>query len=568
MTSSSTDEEIPCCTACGLPARKQQDGKLVPLKRCSRCKKAWYHDLECQRAHFPKHKKDCMAKGSKALILKSSPSSLFKIERQEGRGRCLVAWSAIPKGRRIRPQDSEDWEPLAPPALHEGQRSTRCAYCFQTLLHGPPHRFSNRKIIPQYTLLFCSTTCRDGGRRHGFEQEEQTVAQLYDDGGGNNAPPTIFSTAILLYRILCVMHSEALRDSTTVRSQLDLLQHDDTSSVDYDNDDDKDNASFHHTRAVIATVIAMAKSSASNGMILPPIDDLQKIVTKIKRNGFSVCDGESMALGVGLYGTPCAMNHSCKPNAIQTFSYGQQRPPTLLVTTCEDISSNQEICISYIDNSCPRWMRRERLQSDYRFWCTCDLCQNNRQESRIVGLRCTKCKSEKRVMLVESLAPSPQSYKCPTCGHGDFTQQLQILSSFASQSSISSLKDMEDAYTRLCGLCFPDSWYTQEAGERVVQALLDLLGEQGDNPSDQRKTASRALDILDELRVDEIGKPMSSVRSSILTYKAAKLRLFLLPDPRHAIVELQTVLNVLSVYYPKNHELIVGLQQSLIEAMM
>jgi SET and MYND domain-containing protein len=501
--------------------------------------------------------------GSKALILKSS-SSLFKIERHEGRGRCLVARTAIPKGRRIHPQDSEDWEALAPPVLHEGQRSTRCAYCFKTL-YGPPHRFSNRKIIPQYTLLFCSTTCRDGGRRHGFEQEEQTVAQLYDEGS-NNAPPTIFSTAILLYRILCVIHSEALRDSTTVRSQLDLLQHDDTSD-DYD-DDDKDNANFHHTQAVIATVVAMIQSSASSGMTLPPIDDLQKIATKIKRNGFSVCDGESVALGVGLYGTPCATNHSCKPNAIQTFLFGQQRLPTLLVTTSEHISSNHEICISYIDNSCPRWMRRERLQSDYRFWCTCDLCQNDKQESRIVGLRCTECKSGKRVMLVKSLAPSPQSYKCPTCGHDDFTRQLHILSSFVSQSGVSSLKDMEDVYARLRGLCFPDSWYVQEAGERVVQALLDLLGEQADNPSDQRKTASRALDILDELQVGEIYKPTSSVRSSILTYKAAKLRLFLLPDPRHAIVELQTVLKVLSVYYPKNHELIVGLQQSLIEAMM
>ena len=559
---SSTDEEIPCCSACDLPARKREDGTLFPLKRCSRCKKTWYHDLECQRAHFPKHKKDCMAV-SKALILKSA-STLFKIERQEGRGRCLVACSAIPKGRRIRPQDSEDWEPLAPPALHEGQRSTRCAFCFQ-ILYGPPHRFSNRKITPQYTLLFCSTTCRDGGRRHGFEQEEQTIAQLYD-GGSNNAPPTIFSTAILLYRILCVIHSEALRNSTTVRSQLDLLQHDDTSD-DYDNDD-KDNANFHHTRAVIATVVAMVQSSAISGMTLPPIDDLQKIVTKIKRNGFSVCDGESVALGVGLYGTPCAMNHSCKPNAIQTFSYGQQRLPTLLVTTCEDISSNQEISISYIDNSCPRWMRRQRLQSDYRFWCTCDLCQNDEQESRIVGLRCTECKSGKRVMLVESLAPSPQSYKCPTCGHDEFTQQLRFLSPFASQSSVSSLKDLEDVYSRFCGLCFPDSWYVQEAGERVVQALLDLLGEQADSPSDQRRTASRALDILDELRGDKIGKPTSSVRSSILTYKAAKLRLFLQPDPRHAIVELQTVLNDLSVYYPKNHEFIVGLQQSLIEAMM
>jgi hypothetical protein len=42
------------CSACGLPPLQNQ-----ALKQCSRCKSAWYHGNDCQKQHYPVHKKQC-----------------------------------------------------------------------------------------------------------------------------------------------------------------------------------------------------------------------------------------------------------------------------------------------------------------------------------------------------------------------------------------------------------------------------------------------------------------------------------------------------------------------------
>jgi hypothetical protein len=175
------------------------------------------------------------------------------------------------------------------------------------------------------------------------------------------------------------------------------------------------------------------------------------------------------------------------------------------------------------------------------------------------------------------LVESPHTrikYKCTACGNDDFREESHILQRFCSEQSSSSLKSLESTYRNLCCICFSDSWYVHESGERLLQSLLDLLGEQEPNTAEQQQFASRALAIVQELLVvpnttDSTENSASHVlRRNILTYKAAKVRLFLQPDPRQAISELQSVLQSLSIYFPKNHEIIVGLQECLMQAMV
>ena len=109
-----------------------------------------------------------------------------------------------------------------------------------------------------------------------------------------------------------------------------------------------------------------------------------------------------------------------------------------------------------------------------------------------------------------------------------------------------------------------ESWYVQESGDRFVQAILDLLGGEQESLQIQQQVGFEALKILEELLACKLDSTGSNFfRQMLRLYKAAKLRLFLMPDPSKSINELEMVKNSLSHYYPENHELIIGLKECL-----
>jgi SET domain/MYND finger len=650
------------CSTCGLAPWTKPDGTVAPLKRCSRCQNAWYHDLECQRRHFQQHKHVCRkaVEAAKTATISTAttamaPIQLYYIEARPGRGNCLVAGSTISVGQRVEPpllsttiprnesfhssntaiNNNLFWSPLVPPVLHEAQRATSCAYCFRTLSSTSsinPCRFDTVQRIPKYQVLFCSTACRETGRNVGFQQEEQAVRHLFDHSSSPprrpGGPPQIFSTAILLYRILVALEREqqqqhqqssfatmslsssSLSSETgvTLRQLLDRMQSmsldkllsqsstrttldDDDGGAEEEEEKEQRSANVHHTQAVVATVMAMIEpfrttttghnSFWNNNSI--SMEYLMDLVTKIKLNGFSICNGESVALGVGIFPTlPSSMNHSCYPNVLPTFSYGiPNQVPQLILTACQVIQPHQELCISYIDHACPRTLRRRRLQRDYFFFCHCEVCHNEDHELRLIGLK----------------GPSdPQRLK-----------QLVSYNATTNKAVCSiSVEKLEATYQAMNEICYRDSWYVQESGERLVQGLLDRLSLNADDPS----PAYRALSVLEDLlrlktrtttingrvpkaiQAKEDSPSSRSVtaittnslssakapprilpktnilRQSILTYKAAKLRLFLSPDTRQAMGELHQVQASLSPYYPENHELMTGLRECMAQAMM
>jgi hypothetical protein len=561
-----TNEATRCCSACGLPPRENKK-----LKCCSQCKNVWYHDLECQKRHYPTHKTTCRPISTSSNNKKSSPqqSSIhhsqalvcqprkLSVERRDGKGSCLVATSFIRKGERIRDTENEFWEPLVPPVLHNDSRSTRCAFCFQKL-GAIFYRYEEIKPRYEYLLLFCSSKCRTAGRTKGMVEEELAVGRIYEQGG----PPKVFSTAILLYRILVETQVYGAEIRST-KNKLDKLQHKIMNTTSGDT-----SVSEYHTQAVITTTAAMIQASKEYGLAIPALEEMTAMVHRIKLNGFSICDGESVAMGVGLYGTPSFMNHSCIPNAVQTFLYGSGQPPSLFLTAFEDIQPNNEVCISYVDNTSPRQLRRERLQNDYFFSCNCEACEDREYNSRILGLKCYQCNSEKRTTLLESsLAPAPQVYQCQSCGSTDFQDEFKTLDDLHSCST--TVKDLTKLYDKLKQICWKESWYVQECGDRLVQAFLDMLGDQSNDIQEQQRSAFEALSILEDLLDCNISESPTSnfFRQWIRRYKAAKLRLFLMPDPRKSISDLESARNSLSLYYPEEHELMVGLRECLRDAM-
>lgn len=630
------------------------------LKRCSRCHNAWYHDAVCQRKHFPAHKKECRRRRQQQQQQSdtfdningfrddnSSNNSLqidnindhiisspqFAVQERNGRGKCLVALSKIQKGERIISSKLKSsssstadynydekgkyfWRPLILPVLYEEYRTSRCALCFNQLRTGSTCSFDNGVLqkpnnSQSYIILFCSKVCLEiATRHHNLHQEEQAIRYLLEKGNG---PPHILSTAILLYRILVGEKNDAKTRNKVHQLQSKKIRCDNKSDIDVtdfdtniilnDEDHDDKSSSRLHTQGVIATVMGMLQyPSTSTNNYNPSMEYLVGMIHMIKVNGFSIFGGEEfITYGFGIFDIPSFMNHSCRPNAIQTFSLRQGMPPALYITAFQNISPNQEICISYIDAFCPRHIRRKRLEQGYYFLCTCELCDNNNSNNNIVqdddtktiGIRCQNCKSSVVILVGEGMMapdrPNPV-YCCTDCNNTDFESTLRVLREFENQiitkhgySKItrrSSKEGMNETYETLKKICYMDSWYVQGAGEYILQNCLDELYMQRDNPLQEQHTAWRALKIAEELLSDAsassptLTNDTSTASTSTflkyqqLRYKAAKLRLFLIPDPRQSIQELKIVLDSLSPFFHNDHELITGLKACLTNAMM
>jgi hypothetical protein len=128
-------------------------------------------------------------------------------------------------------------------------------------------------------------------------------------------------------------------------------------------------------------------------------------------------------------------------------------------------------------------------------------------------------------------------------------------------------KERENLYTAFRLNFFASSWYVCESGEDLAQSLLDAI--HGSDEKKSRRLCARALSVLNEvIAASASDKDAGKVlRNHVLLYKVAKLRLFLCPDPRVALAELQRTKEVLSCYYPKNHEFLQGLENALSQAM-
>jgi hypothetical protein len=630
-----------CCSYCLLPPKVA--GKN--LKRCSRCHKAWYHDAECQRLHFPVHKRDCrkwsaavaaaanspkhkpsrnISDNSVSRVSSVPPNKKFCVQEREGRGKCLVVspGNSIRKGELIRDHETrrDFWEPLILPVLHEEQRTSRCALCFGRLPPQPDSICSFDMVAPHknplYRLLFCSTICRVAASRNGLKQEELDCRSfLQRIHGQGHKPPRIFSTAIILYRILIREHRQQHSDidSQYIRDQVRALQSTsrrEKSNVNDDTTDVEDHDNYH-TRGVIAIAMGMLQCSelSLSFQYRPSMEYLDDMVHRIKVNGFSIFyEKDFETCGLGLYSTPSFMNHSCRANALQTFLFRVANPPSLYLTAFRDIAQNQEICISYTDTSCPSHMRRQRLEKEYYFLCTCEACDNNsdlQDDSMTMAIRCMDCCKNKPssspsqscslvIRADRGMVPSRPVYKCSECNTTDFESALRQLRAFEKEvsndrlfSSVNnSSNELHHTYHKLQKLCYTNSWYVQEAGDRLLQEYLHKLPMLVGDPTQEQQTACAALKLGEELLLGNNAQSSSStvvvpvvqtieflstssfLRVQHLRHKVAKLRLFLVPDPRQSIQELQEILSSLRPYFSEDHAAIVEVKASLASAMV
>ena len=335
--------------------------------------------------------------------------------------------------------------------------------------------------VPQYPVLLCSTTCRQQGIETHLAQEEELVASLCR----SNPKVQVLSSAILLYRILYSISQQEVstvkqQKEDTLRNQVESLQSHDDDCTNVTADEE------YHTRAVLFLTKTMIDlqtqhvETSQEQSVLQSFSSLymKQILSRIKTNGFSICNGESVAIGVGVFQQASNMNHSCCPNAIQTFVYGNcGKIPLLQVTACTTIQARDEICISYIDNTCPRQLRKQRLGLTYHFDCTCDACSDEHDYNHaLIGIKCNGCDG-----IVQQL--SNDVCQCNTCGNTDFSAAIdlmQVMDNARAETEQPTIQEQERRYTRATANFKRESWYVSECGEQLAQSLLDAIDSSPD----------------------------------------------------------------------------------------
>lgn len=66
------------CAYCCQPPRKDEAGNEIKMKTCSRCKRVYYHDIDCQKRHWKLHKKSCGQPKPSQHPLSSMPEKKIK----------------------------------------------------------------------------------------------------------------------------------------------------------------------------------------------------------------------------------------------------------------------------------------------------------------------------------------------------------------------------------------------------------------------------------------------------------------------------------------------------------
>eukprot|EP00752_Nemacystus_decipiens_P004295 g3924.t1 len=308
-----------------------------------------------------------------------------EVERRGGRGRCLIAAEDFGLGDLIMVA-----QPLSA-VLSEDQARTRCASCFGIISGGGGgSRCSRCKRI-----WYCSRRCQqaDWGQ-HRPECRAWTSQE-------SARTPT--RTLRLAGRILNAMNSpdggkdngNTSNSASKVREAVEeLVHHNDERSPEQ-------KEQFRLMAAFVARLCVAGgggKNKAEISALLWPsadgrgfpglVETLVGVLGKVSCNVFSIVAGESGGeeVGCGLYLEAAAANHSCHPNASQSFD-----GKTLSLRCIRPIPRGEEITIAITHIQRPGPTRREALRKSYFFECRCERCESpgaRAEDARLAAYAC------------------------------------------------------------------------------------------------------------------------------------------------------------------------------------
>ena len=335
---------------------------IIPLLQCSRCKNAWYHDQECQKRDYRRHKVTCRSQNHppyKTIIIPSPSTSAanqqYTIEKRHRRGECMIAARHLTGGEKLLNIQGEPFfAPLVPPVLYHNQQRKRCAICFGKLA-SLDFFLPNRSDF--HSFHFCGVECSNEGRLV-FQEEDEIYAKMLSLR--EQLPGHVYPTVILVHRILRAIEKKEL----TWEYVLSLQSH------------SFEEKTLDSIKGHTFLILIMSSLSPEPKHFVDLETRIIDVFQRIPPNTFEVTD-ERDSVGFGLFHTVNKVNHSCEPNCTQNHVIGVPgNLPVVELTMNHGIPKGSEVTISYIDTDSSVAERQLNLKQHYSFDCRCSRCRN------------------------------------------------------------------------------------------------------------------------------------------------------------------------------------------------
>ncbi|KAI1611569.1 SET and MYND domain-containing protein [Exophiala viscosa] len=136
-------------------------------------------------------------------------------------------------------------------------------------------------------------------------------------------------------------------------------------------------------------LMLMAQATKSYSGSEQSLELILRLICILTVNAFTLTSPTLDPLGLALHPSTALLNHSCDPNAFVRFQVlpasqqpGFAEPGGISIHALRDISKNEEITLSYVDNTLPLENRRGELMERYFFRCSCNLCARGSNTTR------------------------------------------------------------------------------------------------------------------------------------------------------------------------------------------
>lgn len=488
----------------------------------------------------------------------------------ENKGRSLIAVSHMYIGAHpLNPENTGidkygRCAPLVPPVLIASQRKSRCAYCFKKL----EQTSTNTSLLHHH----CSNKCKDMDGNQSVEENGIRMIRMVFPNVELPSPTIVLASRILRYSVT----------KPTVAREFDELCY----NIDDLSEQEKKEylQTVKNCHSLLWYMGAEREASKEAEQMMANPNEAYKFMSRITMNGFTVSTSEQEGIGFGIYTGASMINHSCRPNAVQTFHFSSSEGsapdmPMLQITTCQQVRAGEEITISYCDVSAPTHYRRRELSNGYKFECDCFWCKDVESNKKLLGLKCpiSSCKNDS-IVITDNCTATAFCNKCDFKpfeafieDHADRVRSLEKqiqCDSYGNDIGIVERvgKRLKREYGDMKDYCSTESsWYLAWCADAFINWSVNAF-VYFTNERKQEQICIEALRVIDESRVALCScfKYPGGLKWYTLQATEAKLRLFANYEDMEAFNMLWEARRYLSLFLPDDDYLIQSIDESTV----